>query len=133
MSVKFKKTNKTKVKGRPSSCLPSHHYCKLTMGLYPLLSRIGILTILSNIIRKTLDSQLVATETYLHTQELVPLYTVIVTNSWKNNIGRPAAFAIPINWNGVLVPGFLANGTFIPFPLPKLQIQIASSLFLSIC
>lgn len=72
---------KTKVKAHPSSCLPSPHYCKLTMGLYPLLSRIGILTILSNIIRKTLDSQIVATETYLHTQDLVPLHTVIVTNS----------------------------------------------------
>ena len=41
---------------------------------------------------------------------------------------RPAAFAIPINWNGVLVPGFLANGTFIPFPLQKLQIQIAIAI-----
>lgn len=41
---------------------------------------------------------------------------------------RPAAFATPTNWNGVLVPGFLANGTFIPFPLQKLQIQIAIAI-----
>jgi len=59
------KTNKTKVKAHSSYCLPSRPYYKHTMGVNPLLSRIGILTILSNIIRKTLDSQIVATETYL--------------------------------------------------------------------